>query len=73
MTETGLCRMHQSMSMTGTGNTVSGDVLGYKVAEIAGADRSVRGASIDHWQGASAGGRFGERAAYDALHSSTFF
>ena len=48
-------------------------VLGGIVGEIAGADRSVRGASIDHWQGASPRGRFGQRAQFEAQHTSTFF
>lgn len=55
---------------------VDGDVLGgtgQLVQEIAAADGSVRGASIDHWQGTSGGGRFGQRAMYEALRTSTLY
>ena len=55
------------------------DVLGGTgslVQEMAAADRSSRGASLHHWQGASSATgptRFGERAMYEALHSSTLY
>ena len=55
---------------------VNGDVLGGTgslVQEITTVDRSSRGLSIQHWQGISGGGRFGERAMYEALRTSTLY
>ena len=73
--ETGLCQMGATARAGETG-AVSGDVLGSTgaiVQELAAADGSVRGASIDHWQGSSGTGRFGQRAAYEALRTSTLY
>jgi hypothetical protein len=70
--ESRLCQSARADAM----GEVNGDVLGGTgslVQEMAATDRSSRGASIEHWQGASAGGRFGERAMYEALRTSTLY
>ena len=74
--EAKLCKGAVDQTARAETGEVHGDVLGGTsslVHEVAAADRSVRGAAIEHWQGSSGTGRFGQRAMYEALRTSTLY